>query len=211
LSLRAITSTIEAHGGDVVTPSEHRETDLQRAQDELARLLKRAEQGDHSVLPELRKALAADANLWRHYGDLAAQAEASLILLAAGNNLLLAESLQHKLQALKDELGGESPSPLERLLVERTTATWLQVSSFDGLAAQSAAATEARLKLILKEQDAAHRRHLTAVKTLATVRKLLRPTPSTLELLHYPVSEGAGDAKNRLSRGGVALAAVPRG
>ena len=120
---------------------------------------------------------------------------------------------QRKLKALKDELGGEAPSPLDRLLVERTTATWLQVSYFDGLAAQSAAATEARLKLILKEQDAAHRRHLTSVKTLATVRKLLKPTPSTLELLRYPVSEGAVAGKNRLARSGVALAAaaVPSG
>jgi hypothetical protein len=166
-----------------------RETDLQRAQDELARLLKRAEQGDRSALPELRKALDADTNLWRHYGDLAAQAEASLILLAAGNSLLLAESLQRKLRALKDELGGESPSPLERLLVERTTATWLQVSYFDGLAAQSAAATEARLKLLLKAQDAAHRRHLTAVKTLATVRKLLKPAISPVDLALRPIAE----------------------
>jgi len=165
-----------------VISSEHREADLQRAPDELARLLKRAEQGDRSVLPELRKALDADANLWQHYGDLAAQAEASLILLAAGKNLLLAESLQHKLRALKDELGGESPSPLERLLVERTTATWLQVSYFDGLWAQAKGASEAQAKMLQRQQDAAHRRHLTAVKTLATVRKLLTPTPSPIEI-----------------------------
>src|SRR5262249_60323762 len=110
-------ATAAEHGGDAVISSEHREADLQGAQDELARLLKRAEQGDRSVLPELREALNADTNLWRHYGDLAAQAEASLILLAAGKNFLLAESLQRKLRALKDELGGESPSPLQRLLV----------------------------------------------------------------------------------------------
>jgi hypothetical protein len=192
LSLRAITSTIEEHGGDAVTPSEYRETDLQRVQDELARLLKRAEQGDRSVLPELRKALAADANLWQQYGDLAAQAEASLILLAAGNNLLLAESLQRKLKALKDELGGESPSPLERLLVERATATWLQVNYFDGLLAQAKGANEAQARMLQRHQDAAHRRHLTALKTLATVRKLLKPAPSTLELLGYPAGKGAG-------------------
>jgi hypothetical protein len=188
-------------------------TDPNHAHEELVRLLKRAEQGDYAVLPKLREALDADARLWRHYGDLAAQAEASLILLAAGKNLLLAESLQRKLWALKDELGGESPSPLERLLVERTTATWLQVSYFDGLLAQAKGASETQAKMLQRQQDAAHRRHLTAVKTLATVRKLLRPTASTLELLRYPVSEGAGDGKNRLTRGGTALAAaaVPRG
>ena len=166
-----------------------RPTDPGQAHEELARLLARAEQGDRSVLPELRKALDANAEIWRHYGDLAAQAEASLILLAAGNNLLLAESLQHKLRALKDELGGESPSPLERLLVERVTATWLQVSYFDGLLAQAKGASEAQAKMLQRQQDAAHRRHLTAVKTLATVRKLLRPALSPVDLALRPVAE----------------------
>jgi hypothetical protein len=204
---------IVAHGGDVMNPGEHHETDLQREQDELARLLQRAEQGDHAVLPRLREALDADARLWRHYGDLAAQAEASLILLAAGKNFLLAESLQRKLKALKEELGGESPSPLDRLLVERAIMTWLQTAYFDGLLAQAKGASEAQVKMLQQMQDAAHRRHLSAVKTLATVRKLLKPAPSTLELLRYPVSEGAGGGKNRLSRAGVALVteAVPSG
>ena len=129
-------------------PSEHREADLQRAQDELARLLKRAAQGDLSSLPELRQALDADASLWRQYGDLAAHAEASLILLAAGSNLLLAESLQRKLKALKDELGGEAASPLERLLIERATATWQQVSYYDCLPTQAKGVSEAQAKTL---------------------------------------------------------------
>ena len=186
-------------------PSEHREKDLQRAQDELARLLKRAEQGDLSSLPELREALDSNASLWHHYGDLAAQAEAALILLAAGPNLLLAESLQRKLKALKDELGGQAASPLDRLLIERVTATWLQVSYYDGLMAQAKGVSEAQAKMLQRQQDAAHRRHLTAVKTLAAVRKLLKPTPSTLELLRYPLGEG-GESKKPHARGGVSLA-----
>jgi hypothetical protein len=204
---------IAARGGVLVSQTPQPPTDPNHAHEELARLLKRAEQGDYAVLPKLREALDSDARLWRHYGDLAAQAEASLILLAAGKNLLLTESLQRKLQALKEELGGESPSPLDRLLVERVTATWLQTAYFDGLLAQAKGASEAQAKMLQQMQDAAHRRHLSAVKTLATVRKLLKPTPSTLELLRYPVGEGAGGGKNRLSRAGVALAteAVPSG
>jgi hypothetical protein len=131
-----------------VIRSEHRETDPHRAQDELARLLKRAEQGDLSSLPELREALDSNANLWRYYDDLAAQAEASLILLAAGPNLLLAESLQRKLKALKDELGGEAASPLERLLIERATATWQQVSYYDCLPTQAKGVSEAQAKTL---------------------------------------------------------------
>jgi hypothetical protein len=96
--------------------------------EELAQLLKKAEQGDRTVLPQLRAALAADSSLWRSYGDLALQAEASLVQLAAGTNLLLAESLPRQLQALKEELGSQSSSPLERLLVERVSTTWLQLT-----------------------------------------------------------------------------------
>jgi hypothetical protein len=158
------------------------EADNHHGQEELARLLKRAEQGDRGVLPELRQALDGDANLWRYYGDLALHAEASLIRLAAGTNLLLAESLQRKLHAMKNELATESASPLERLLVERVTATWLQAAYCDAVAAQAGPSSEARSKMIQWQQDGAHRRHLTALKTLATVRKLLRPAPSPVEI-----------------------------
>ena len=148
----------------------------------LAQLLKKAEQGDRTVLPQLRAALAADSSLWRSYGDLALQAEAALVQLAAGANLLLAEALQRKLQALKDEVGGRSSSPLERLLVERVSTTWLQLTYYDCLSAQATGASEARLKLLLRQQESAHRRHLAALRTLATVRKLLTPAPSPLQL-----------------------------
>ena len=77
-------------------------------QEDLTQLLKKAEQGDRTVLPQLRAALAADSSLWRSYGDLALQAEAVLVQLAAGANLLLAEALQRKLQALKDEQIGRA-------------------------------------------------------------------------------------------------------
>jgi hypothetical protein len=172
-----------------VKPIEPSEAEQRAEQDVLAQLLKRAEAGDRSVLPQLQRALDSNAALWRGYGDLAAHAEASLAMLAAGPNLLLAESLKRKLAALKAELGGESPSPLERLLVERITATWLQVNYHDGLLAQAAGAGEARLKVLRQQQDAAHRRHLAALKQLAVVRRLLRPAPSPLELLRAPIGE----------------------
>jgi hypothetical protein len=165
-----------------VTVNPTMETAEQQEQERLAQLLKRAEQGDCSVQPELREMLATNPNLWKGYGDLAAQAEGALIQLAAGPNLLMAASLLRKLKALKDELGGESPSPLERLLVERITTTWLQITYYDAHSAQATGAREARSKLLLRQQDAAHRRHLEAVKILATVRKLLTPAPSPVEV-----------------------------
>jgi hypothetical protein len=158
--------------------------------EELARLLHRAEQGDYSVLAKLRAALDGDARLWAHYGDLAMQAIGSLIQLAAWPNLLLAESLLRKVQALKEELAGESPSALDKLLAERVAATWLQANYFDGLMAQAQAASEGRSRLLQAQQDAAHRRHLAALKTLAVVRKLLKPAVSPVELALRPLPEG---------------------
>jgi hypothetical protein len=149
---------------------------------ELAELLKRAEHGDLGVLPALRQLLTDNPGLWKGYGDLAAQAEGALIRLAAGNNLLLSESLLRKLSTLKEELGGESPTPLERLLIERVTACWLQVNYLDALVAQAQGSSPERVKLLLTQQDAAHRRHLSAIKTLATVRKLLRPPLSPADV-----------------------------
>ena len=79
---------------------------------------------------------------------------------------------------MKAELGGPSPSPLERLLVQRVAATWLQVNYYDALAAQAQGSDEVRQKMIQRRQESADRRHLTALKTLATVRKLLTPSLS---------------------------------
>jgi hypothetical protein len=48
--------------------------------------------------------------------------------------------------------------------------------------------------------------YLTAVKQLTVVRKLIKPAPSTLELLRYPLGEEAGQGKKPHARGGVSLA-----
>jgi hypothetical protein len=84
--------------------------------------------------------------------------------------------------ANEQELGGESPSPLERLLIERVTACWLQVNYLDALVAQAQGSSAERVKMLQAQQDAAHRRHLSAIKTLATVRKLLRPPLSPVDV-----------------------------
>jgi hypothetical protein len=148
----------------------------------LAQLLKRAQAGDVSVLGALRQVLSDNPDLWQGYGDLAAQAEAALIRLAAGRDLLLTEALLRKLAALKQELGGNSPTPLERLLIERVTACWLQVAYYDALAAQAQRSSPERVKMLQGQQDAAHRRQLSAIKTLATVRKLVRPPLSPVDV-----------------------------
>jgi hypothetical protein len=165
------------------------ETEKEAAPEGLEILFERAKKGDRSVLPRLWAVLDADPRLWQHYGDVALQAEAALVLLVGGENLLLAESLHRKLQAMKLELGGPSPSPVERLLVERVTATWLQVNFYESQMAQTKKATDRRWKFLERLQDAANRRHQAAIKELVTVRKLLIPARSPLDIARMDVPD----------------------
>ena len=160
--------------------------------DDLARLLKCAEKGDVTALPLLRRVLDECPAIWEGYGDLSLQAQGALVKLAGGNNLLLCESLMRKLSALKSELMGESPSALDRLLAGRVASSWLQISYYDAILVQAKQCSTAQAKLLQHQQDAAHRRYLSAIKTLATVRKLLTPARSPIEIARKLTGERAG-------------------
>jgi hypothetical protein len=74
---------------------------------------------------------------------------------------------------MRIEVAGDNPSPLERLLAERVVATWLQVQLFDafyafGLKSGTISQDEHRQKRL----DRAHRRHLSAIRTLVQIRKM---------------------------------------
>jgi hypothetical protein len=179
------------HGGENVSPSPSTSTEIPSGE-ELAHLLQRAEKGDVSALPLLRRVLDETPALWQGYGDLSLQAEGALVKLASGDNLLLGESLMRKLAAVKADLMGESASPLETLLAGRIAACWLQVSYYDALTAQTKQATPAQMKQLQQQQDSAHRRYLAALKTLATVRKLLTPARSPLEIASKLAGQRSG-------------------
>jgi hypothetical protein len=152
-------------------------------------LVQRAEQGDEGVLGELRAALDVNPWVWQRYGDLAQQSQAAWLQLIAGSNLLLQESTRRKAAQLRAELAGPEPSPLERLLVERIVATWLQVHYSDAAYAQMKGNGPGQHTAALRRQNSAQQRYLQAVKALATVRKLLRPGLSPVDLALRPVPE----------------------
>ncbi len=83
------------------------------------------------------------------------------------------ELLKHQLESMRIEVAGENPSPLERFLAERVVATWLQLQLFEGLYATGMySGTLSQDDHRQKRLDRAHRRHLSAVRTLAQIRKL---------------------------------------
>jgi hypothetical protein len=143
---------------------------------EMAHLLAQAERGDASVLPALRTYLDQTPELWQSVGDLSYQAQAALIERASGANLLLQESLGRQLEAMRQELSGPAPTPLERLLVDRIVLCWLRVSIAEVLEAQAPPDRSPRQAESSQTQiDRAHRRFVEASKAWAQVRRLLSP------------------------------------
>lgn len=153
-----------------------------QARQTLQHLLTRAQQGDRSALPELRRILDQDRSLWVEFGNLALQAEAGLVKLAAGKDLLLAESIMRKQADLKIELAGGDPDPLVKALAERAAICHLQVAYFDGLLSGRPGSSLAVLEPLRKQLDSANKRYLNAIKMLATVKKLLRPSVSPIAI-----------------------------
>lgn len=139
-------------------------------------MLQRARAGDESVLPAVREMLKNADAVELLGGNLARQAELSLIRGVTGKNLSFQEALIRKLDLLRAELAGPTPTPLERLLAERVAACWLQLHLADSLLAQH----DDKLSLAQGEyhqrsRDRAHKRYLTSIKALAMIRKLAVP------------------------------------
>ena len=138
----------------------------------LQEVLERARRGDVAVLPELRETLEARPEIWKHCSDLAAIAERAWIVLIAGKDLLVGESLMMRMAELRAELAGADPTPLERLAVERVVIAWLQAWYSDLAAAGSGDVPPKVAAFALERQDRAQKRHLAALATLATIRRL---------------------------------------
>lgn len=163
-------------------------------------LLDRAQRGDESVLPELRRLLDEHPEIWRHAGDLARHAEQALLTLITGTDLFGQVAIRHKLAEIKTEVGGPSPSPLEKLLTERIAISWLAVHQGEielsdvrqRHPGNTALADQARKRL-----DSAHKRYLYSIKQLAVVRKLLKPALSPLQLIGADLADRASARRPR--------------
>jgi hypothetical protein len=138
-------------------------------------ILARGHQGDVAVLPQLQELLDQRPDLWRWAGDLAAHARESLLGLAAGNSLLVRESIRRKMDELATGLAEPAASPLVQLLIDRVVLCWVQVhlADLDAVAQDQGAAP--RAAHARQRQNAAQKRYVQAIKALAVVRRMLRP------------------------------------
>lgn len=151
---------------------------------EMQTLIQRAEQGDRTALEPLRELLTQRPELWAMYGDMSRWAQTSWLDLVSGTNLCLRESVELKLQQLRDELGEADAAPLEKLLIQRVSISWLMVHYSDARSAQLRAANAgaAQVRVVEDFSQKAHHRYLSAIRQLAQVRKLLTPPRSPIEI-----------------------------
>jgi hypothetical protein len=101
---------------------------------------------------------------------------------------LMQETLEVRLEQMRGEIAGESPTPLEMLLAERVVAGWLLVEVLEALisaqfrtgpqgAQKGVRVTPAYILQMSKILESATRRHFAAIQALARVRKLQNNTP----------------------------------
>ena len=116
-------------------------------------MVRKAERGDPTVLPDLPRLLNDRPRLWKHCDDAAHAAEFARVAAASGTSVLTRESLAIQLAAM---VVPDAP-PLERLLAERLAICWLQMAWADGALAQAGGEpqTVAQLDLLVGRQEKA--------------------------------------------------------
>lgn len=137
-------------------------------------ILELARRGNPAILPKLRQLLAQAPQIADAYGDLVGLAEKAWMDRIAGGDLRVRESLRVKIEQMRDELAGADAGPVERLLVDRLSISWLAAYQADLADAMVGAAADPRVSAYYARRvEAAHRRVLAAARTLATVRRLI--------------------------------------
>ena len=141
-------------------------------------VIQRAQEGDAAAVPAVRDLLNRVPEIRRIMGGELQEVVDSAVSRSLGSDddLAFREAVQRKLEALRRELEGSAPSPLEQLLVDRIVACWLQVQEADFRMARLPECSIAKATFLQKRQDKAHRRFLSAVKSLAQVRKMELPS-----------------------------------
>jgi hypothetical protein len=140
---------------------------------ELRALVQRAQAGDPQALPRIRELLETFPQIWEHLGDLSALAERAWIAVLAADHPLAVESMRRTTQEMKQDLAGDSPSRLERMMADQVIVSWMELKYLEGVSADAGPGSLRQAGFQLKRLESAQRRYLSAVKALTTVRALL--------------------------------------
>jgi hypothetical protein len=159
------------------------------------KLLQAAQKGDQRAYKDVTVQLDRHPEVWERIGDMTCHAPQTWVDTAAQGNLVVVEGIHRQMRALREELSGTDPSPLERLLIEMVVLCWLQVHYLEQRYA--ALLRESHKSLggdqYQKRLDWAHYRYLAAIRSLAVVRNLLTPSIRVSQVGPLNVSDKAGN------------------
>jgi hypothetical protein len=154
-------------------------------------VLDRAEEGDETVLPLVRKLLDRDTReggtMVELNGNIYLHARDAIIRQATGKKIAIQEAIRQKINAVRDDLAGPNPTALERILCERVALCWFDAHEMDRRYINQADTSLKIAEYRESQRDRAHRRFLAACRTLATVRKLALPAIQ-VNLAHQQVN-----------------------
>jgi hypothetical protein len=147
--------------------------------EERDRFLKQVANGDESCLPQVW-ALLSD----RQYGSArtlcggssAEWLRQTISKKASGGNVLVREATLKRIREVQAELEGPNPTPIERLLAERASLCWFITNWYEDRFINSTNPTVGQADYAQRRIDRTHRRFLSAVETLARVRKMALPS-----------------------------------
>lgn len=128
------------------------------------------------AIDKLRQVLADHPEIWQRVGDMGRQAELAIVVLIARGDKLVQESLLKQLEQMRSDLQGQTPSPMEKVLVDRFVLLWLHaqhVSTAYQVQPETQSIASGRYLSSLRES--AQRQLNLALQAIATYRKLGSP------------------------------------
>ena len=163
-----------------------------------------ANKGDKSALANLRSELAGarGAEVVDFCGDLAFQAEESLLASTLGDQEGAKACVREKMKQMRLQLGWEESPTLERMLIDRIVTSWLNLHCLELVAHQWKGGSIAVGKYHQHRIDRAHNRYLSSFKMLATVRKMALPIKIDLKAQINIASEAENSDRYSVNRFG---------
>lgn len=151
--------------------------------DELKEHIAGVYDGEEDAIADMERSLELIPSIARKFGNLNLMVEQGFIERTANNDPLTQKSLEITLEDMREELAGPNPSPLEILGAERVASCWLQLHYAELLYAQELPKfTLSQDDYYQKRLDRLHRRYLSAMRSLAQVRKLLKPKVAQINI-----------------------------
>jgi hypothetical protein len=126
-------------------------------------------------IAELEKIFDEHPELWEKCGNIAERVKDSIIFTTHKADHLLIEATKRKIASLRDSLGWQTSSELERLLIEQICLNWFRLNILENIHDETFKQenTIARKEHLDKLLTQAQKRYLRACESLAKIRKLL--------------------------------------